>query len=311
MEPSSKNHSKSLERVYDEVILAFGQAIDLRDNETAGHSMRVTRYSREIALVMDLSAWELDRIARGAYLHDIGKIAIPDAILHKPDKLTREEMEVMRTHAWIGYNIVNRVSFLAASAPIVLSHHERFGGGGYPQGLVGEQIPLGARIFAVADTLDAITVDRPYRKARPFAVARNEIVGESGQQFDPAVVQAFASIPEEKILKIITQEVRRYARVPIRIPAHCKVGDAEYTARLVDIGEGGLLLENTNGLLIGQDFEVDFRLDRQSPPLISKVRAIRKELPDRTGVKFVDLPEPAQSAIRAFIANQVQIQPNC
>ena len=191
MQSESKVHSKLLATVYDEVLLAFGQAIDLRDNETAGHSLRVTRYSTEISTAIGCSARDVERFARGAYLHDIGKIAIPDAILHKPGKLTQGEMEVMMSHAWIGFNIVGRVSFLVPSAEIVLSHHERFGGGGYPQDLSGEQIPLGARIFAVADTLDAITVDRPYRKAAPFGVARDEIVRESGKQFDPKVVHAF------------------------------------------------------------------------------------------------------------------------
>lgn len=307
MQTEPNIHSKNLGTVYDEVLLAFGQAIDLRDNETAGHSMRVTRYSTEISTAMGCPASDLERFARGAYLHDIGKIAIPDAILHKPGKLTQAEMEVMMSHAWIGFNIVGRVSFLMPSAEIVLSHHERFAGGGYPQNLSGEQIPLGARIFAVADTLDAITVDRPYRKAAPFSVAREEIVRESGRQFDPKVVDAFLSIPEGEIMGIMAQEIRRYARVPLRTSARCVVGQAEHTANTVNIGEGGMLLEDANVLMVGQDFEIDFRLGGESAALISKARVIRKELPNYAGVKFVGLSPMAQTAIRTFIARQVRI----
>lgn len=307
MQTESNVHSKGMGTVYDEVLLAFGQAIDLRDNETAGHSMRVTRYSTEISKAMGCTAQEVERFARGAYLHDIGKIAIPDAILHKPGKLTQGEMEVMMSHAWIGFNIVSRVSFLFPSADIVLSHHERFAGGGYPQNLSGEQIPLGARIFAVADTLDAITVDRPYRKAAPFRAAREEIVRESGRQFDPKVVQAFLSIPESEILGMMSQEIRRYARVPLRTSARCVVGQTEYTASTVNIGEGGIMLENAHELMVGQDFEIDFRLSVESAALKSKARVIRKELPNFAGVKFVDLTTMAQTAIRGFIAHQVQI----
>lgn len=307
METESYVHSKSMGTVYDEVLLAFGQAIDLRDNETAGHSMRVTRYSSEISKAMGCPAEDLERFARGAYLHDIGKIAIPDAILHKPGKLTQEETEVMRSHAWIGFNIVSRVSFLVPCSEIILSHHERFAGEGYPQNLSGEQIPLGARIFAVADTLDAITVDRPYRKAAPFGVARDEIIRESGKQFDPIVVQAFLSIPEREILGIMSQEIRRYARVPLCTPARCIVGQTEYTAHTVNIGEGGMLLESANALMVGQDFTIDFKLGGEAVTLNSKARIIRKEVPGFAGVKFVDLPVAAKTVIRSYIAHQVQI----
>jgi putative nucleotidyltransferase with HDIG domain len=293
--------------VDDEVLLAFGQAIDLRDNETAGHSMRVTRYSTEISTAMGCPAEDLERFARGAYLHDIGKIAIPDAILHKPGGLSPDEMEVMKSHAWIGFNIVSRVSFLRPCSEIVLSHHERFAGGGYPRNLTGQQIPLGARIFALADTLDAITVDRPYRKAAPFKAARDEIIRQSGQQFDPRVVKAFLSIPEREILGIMSQEIRRYARVPLRTSARCIIGREEHAVNTVNIGEGGMLLENAKGLMVGQDFEINFRLDKVSSAVNSKARIIRMELPSFSGVKFVDLTAATQTAIRSYIANQVQI----
>ena len=146
---------------------------------------------------------------RGVYLHDIGKFGIPDAILRKPGKLTEEETAIMETHVRIGYELVCRIGFLAGSAEIVLTHHERYDGTGYPQGLLGEEIPLSARIFAIADTLDAMTSDRPYRRALPYSVAREEIIRGSGRQFDPAVVKGFLSIPEV-LLETIRLEGANY-----------------------------------------------------------------------------------------------------
>ncbi|MGB6691841.1 MAG: HD domain-containing phosphohydrolase, partial [Terracidiphilus sp.] len=188
---------KQIESTYNETLLALGGALDLRDNETAGHSQRVTRYSLEIARVMGCGGEELKNIALGAFLHDFGKIGISDAILHKPGKLTAEETEMMRQHVQIGYDMVSGISFLSGAAQILLAHQECYNGTGYPRGLAGEQIPIGARIFAVADTLDAMTSDRPYRNALSFQNALEEIVRCSGSQFDPDVVQAFFSIPED------------------------------------------------------------------------------------------------------------------
>jgi len=187
---------KRIERTYDDTLEALGAALDLRDTETAGHSRRVSLYCLEIARAMGCTAEQLKTIARGAYLHDIGKIGIPDSILLKEGKLSAEEQTVMQTHVRIGYELVSRIPFLAAAAEIVLAHQERYDGTGYPQGLMGEEIPLGARIFAAADTLDAMTSDRPYRQALPFAAAREEIVRESGKQFDPDVVRVFLAIPD-------------------------------------------------------------------------------------------------------------------
>lgn len=185
-----------IEQTYDETLKSLAGALDLRDNETAGHSVRVTRYCTEIAKAGGWSGDQLKHIVRGAQLHDIGKIGIPDSVLRKPGKLTPEEWEVMKTHARVGYELVRRIAFLAPAAEIVLTHQERYDGSGYPQGLRAEEIPLGARIFAVADTLDAMTSDRPYRKALPFSAAREEITRESGRQFDPDVVRIFLSFPE-------------------------------------------------------------------------------------------------------------------
>ena len=188
---------KRIEMTYDETLEALGAALDLRDNETAGHSQRVSHYCLEMARAMGIEGERLKHIARGSYLHDIGKIGTPDSILLKPGKLTPEEKQIMETHARIGYKLVSRIAFLAPAAEIVLTHQERYDGTGYPQGLVGDEIPLGARIFAIADTLDAMTSDRPYRRALSFSTARSEIERETGRQFDPEVVRVFLSIPGE------------------------------------------------------------------------------------------------------------------
>jgi len=186
-----------VEQTYDETLEALAAALDLRDSETAGHSRRVTRYCLEMARDIGCSEHLLKDIERGAYLHDIGKIGVPDAVLRKPGKLTSEEWEVMKAHARIGYEMVSRIAFLASAAEIVLTHQERYDGTGYPLGLAGKQIPLGSRIFAIADTLDAMTSDRPYRKALPFGAAREEIARESGRQFDPHVVREFLALPQD------------------------------------------------------------------------------------------------------------------
>lgn len=188
---------QDLERSYDITLEAMGDALDLRDEETEGHSRRVTAYTIALAQAMGVETEELRVIARGAFLHDIGKIATPDAILLKPGHLDPEEMTIMREHCRQGYDMVRKIPFLREAAEIVYTHQERFDGGGYPRGLQGEEIPLGARIFALADTLDAMTSDRPYRKGTSFAAAAEEIVRCSGGQFDPEIVAVFSSIPLE------------------------------------------------------------------------------------------------------------------
>lgn len=188
---------QQIERSYEDTLQALGAAIDLRDSETAGHSRRVCRYSLEIANAMGLPESQLSNIARGAYLHDIGKLGIPDGILLKPGPLTADERRLMQEHVQIGFDIVKSIPFLADAADIILTHHEHFDGRGYPRGLKGEQIAIGGRIFAVADTLDAITSDRPYRRGASFASARETILRVSGTQFDPRVVEVFLNIPKE------------------------------------------------------------------------------------------------------------------
>jgi len=187
---------QQIEHSYENTLQALGAAIDLRDNGTAGHSQRVCRYSLEIARAMDWSDKQLGSLARGAYLHDIGKLGVPDGILLKPGPLTADERKLMQRHAQIGFDLVKDIAFLADAAEIVLTHHERYDGGGYPRGLKGDEILLSARIFAVADTLDAITSDRPYRRASSFESGRETIRHLSGSQFDPSVVSVFLCIPE-------------------------------------------------------------------------------------------------------------------
>ena len=189
---------QDLERSYDITLEAMGDALDLRDAETEGHSKRVTGYAIALARELGLNADELKVIARGAFLHDIGKIATPDEVLLKPGKLDERETEIMREHCERGYEMVKKIPFLREASEIVYAHQESFDGSGYPRGLRGEEIPLGARIFAVADTLDAFTSDRPYRKGRSFAEAREEIRRCSGRQFDPKVVKVFLQVPEER-----------------------------------------------------------------------------------------------------------------
>jgi putative nucleotidyltransferase with HDIG domain len=192
---------RELEQSYDYTLEALGGALDLKDAETEGHCQRVTAYTILIARVMGIEQQELHQIARGAFLHDIGKMGIPDGILRKPAPLSDAERKIMRTHCEIGYNVLEDIPFLRPAAEIVLAHQEHYDGNGYPNGLRGEEIPLGARIFAVADALDAMISDRPYRKAVPIATAREEIRRCSGTQFDPAVVKAFLAFPEETWLR--------------------------------------------------------------------------------------------------------------
>src|SRR5581483_5591164 len=202
-----------LERSYDITLEALGDALDLKDAETEGHSKRVTAFTIAIARAMGLQKEYISVIARGAFLHDIGKMAIPDQIIRKPGKLTAEETAIMREHCWRGYQMLKKIPFLTEAAEIVYSHQEKFDGTGYPRGLKAEEIPLGARIFSIADTLDAITSDRPYRPAQSLKAAREEIERWSGRQFDPDIVKIFSSMPDniwEELRKEIDSQVYRF-----------------------------------------------------------------------------------------------------
>src|SRR5438309_8727022 len=184
---------------YTSTLSALVAALDAREHETSDHSQRVVRYTMAIARRMGIGSEELDQMGRGALLHDIGKIGVPDSILLKAGPLTPSEWIEMRKHPEIGHQILQSIAFLASAADIVLAHQERWDGGGYPRGLSGTQIPLGARIFAIADTLDAMTSDRPYRRGVSYDEARAEIARCSGTQFDPACVDAFRSLTVEEL----------------------------------------------------------------------------------------------------------------
>ena len=200
-----------LERSYDITLEALGDALDLKDAETEGHSRRVTAYTIALARHCGVELSQTRVIARGAFLHDIGKMAIPDAILLKPGKLNPEEQSIMREHCARGYQILRKIPFLEEAAEIVYAHQEFYDGNGYPRGLKADEIPLGARIFAVADTLDAITSDRPYRRARTYDVARKEILRCAGSQFDPAIVDVFMGLPDS-LWEDLRAEMTRHPR---------------------------------------------------------------------------------------------------
>ncbi len=189
---------EQIRSTYETTLEALMEALDTRDTETQGHSRRVSEYTVAVARQLGLQEPDLTQMRWGALLHDVGKIGVPDAILRKPSSLTPEEWMEMRKHPELGRRILAGIKFLEGAVPIVFSHQERWDGTGYPRGLKGEQIPLGARIFAVVDCLDAMTMNRPYRKALPYERAREEVVKFAGVQFDPKVVEAFLQIPREE-----------------------------------------------------------------------------------------------------------------
>jgi putative nucleotidyltransferase with HDIG domain len=187
---------------YKSTLSALVAALDARESETADHSQRVVRFTLAIAERLAVPEEDLEQIARGALLHDIGKIGVSDNILLKPGLLTPAEWGAMRRHPQIGHQILRGIPFLAPAAEIVLCHQERWDGGGYPRGLLRDEIPLGARIFAIADTFDAITSDRPYRPASTFSEARREIARCGGSQFDPICVSAFLGLRERELAEL-------------------------------------------------------------------------------------------------------------
>lgn len=183
-----------LNDAYNNTLTALVKALDAREKEVGSHSERVMNFAVIIAEKLGIKGTELEQLAKGALLHDIGKIGITDNILLKPGKLDDDDWIHMRKHPQIGYAILSEIAFLKGPAEIILSHHERFDGIGYPKGLKGEQIPIGARIFSLVDTLDAMTSDRPYRKALPFDAVTSEIKKFRGTQFDPKLADLFLSI---------------------------------------------------------------------------------------------------------------------
>jgi response regulator RpfG family c-di-GMP phosphodiesterase len=185
-----------LQRAYLETVTALASALESKDTGTRAHSQRVQRYAVELMRAVDARRLAKEPSAEyGFLLHDVGKIGIPDSILQKPGPLTPAERRRMETHTVLGEQMLGGVAFLQGEGlRIVRSHHERWDGAGYPDGLVHDEIPLGARVFAVADTLDAMTSDRPYRRALTWNDAHGEIVAQGGRQFDPEVVEAFSDV---------------------------------------------------------------------------------------------------------------------
>jgi putative nucleotidyltransferase with HDIG domain len=201
----SKNlrRADELEEIYDITLENLMTALDLRDVETYGHSQTVAKYCQALAELQGIKdRMTLDNIRKGALLHDIGKIAIPDTILKKPAPLSGPEWEKIRLHPSLGFGLIKEIKLVKEVGNVILHHHERYDGRGYPKGLKGDNIPFEARIFALADTLDAITSHRPYRQERDFETARKEILNHSGSQFDPKVVDAFCSLRMERWQKI-------------------------------------------------------------------------------------------------------------
>jgi HD-GYP domain-containing protein (c-di-GMP phosphodiesterase class II) len=188
-----RGQRRLLQHAYRQTTTALADALEAKDHRTGLHALRVQRYALELTSAFDSSLLDDPGLEHGFLLHDIGKIAIPNRILNKPGPLTDEELETVHAHPQIGEEILRDVSFLHGEAlRVVRSHHERWDGTGYPDRLSENAIPVGARIFALADTLDAITTDRPYRSARTWEEAVDEILAENGRQFDPGVVSAFA-----------------------------------------------------------------------------------------------------------------------
>lgn len=194
--------TEELVNLYADTLEAMVLALDLREKETGYHSYRVTEYTLTMGRAMGLSETELSTIAKGALLHDIGKIGVPDNILLKPSKLTGDEWDVMKKHPVQGYDLLRNIDFLEDASKIVLHHHEHYNGNGYPDGLSGWDIPLGARIFSVVDALDALTSKRVYRDATTFDNAREIIIEQSGKQFDPAIIELFETIHSSEFIKI-------------------------------------------------------------------------------------------------------------
>ncbi len=204
LEQRVEEATRNLQAAYRATLEALGSALDSRDVGTEAHSRRVHGYALATAREYGMPEADIPDLEHGVLLHDIGKIGIPDAILLKPGRLTSEEWQTMRRHPEIGKRLIEGIAFLRGAVPIVYCHHEKWDGSGYPRGLKGDEIPLGARIFSAVDAFDAMTFDRPYSTAIPFDAAQAEIKRCAGSHFDPAVVEAFLRVPDA-----LLEEIRR------------------------------------------------------------------------------------------------------
>jgi response regulator RpfG family c-di-GMP phosphodiesterase len=223
LQRSNKKLEVTVERLYvsyRDTLKALAKALEARDAETRGHSERVVAYCLSLGNRLGVSGRDLITLEHGALLHDIGKIGVPDGVLLKRGALSEEEWEHMRRHVTHGTQILSGIDFLAGAREIVHQHHERYDGSGYPMKIGGEQICLGARIFAVADAVDAMTSDRPYRQGRPFEAAADELSKFSGKHFDPQVVQTFLDVPMDT-----WREMRQMALEPGAIRRNATTGD--------------------------------------------------------------------------------------
>ncbi len=197
-----RRRSQELHRSYMLTVRALASAVEARDAYTGRHAERVAAYGLALGEVFELALADDPQIEFGFLLHDVGKVAVPDAILFKPGPLTTTERLVMQQHPVTGFEIVRDIDFLGAARDVIRSHHERWDGGGYPDGTAGEEIPVSARVFAVADTLDALTTQRPYRQPSTIAHAREIIEDGGGSHFDPDVIAAFRELPDSRIEQI-------------------------------------------------------------------------------------------------------------
>ena len=194
--------SQELKRSYRATVRALANAVEARDSYTGRHAERVAAYGMELSAAAGIDLADSPEIEFGFLLHDVGKVAVPDAILFKTSRLTDKEYALITQHPLIGWEILRDIEFLGEAKLVVRHHHERWDGDGYPDGLKGEDIPLAARVFAVADSLDALTTDRPYRPASTWEAAREELRRCSGDQFDPSVIAAYDSIPDARFAQI-------------------------------------------------------------------------------------------------------------
>lgn len=197
--------AQELRASYMATVRALANAVERRDAYTGKHAERVAAYGLEIARAAGLTLADDPQIEFGFLLHDIGKVGVPDAILFKPGPLNEEERRLMELHPVIGWEILREIDFLGEAKAVVRSHHERWDGDGYPDRLAGEDIPIAARVFAIADTLDALTTDRPYRPGDSFAAARSIVCSGAGTQFDPMAIAAYDKVTDERLEAIRQQ----------------------------------------------------------------------------------------------------------
>jgi diguanylate cyclase (GGDEF)-like protein len=253
-----------LSESYDRTLSALAVALDTRDRETEGHSKRVVAYTLALAEKMGMPMNEMQEIGRGALLHDIGKIGVPDSILHKSDQLNEGDWAIVRKHPEWGKQILEGIRFLDGPAKMVLAHHERWDGSGYPLGLKGEEIPLGARIFSVVDAFDAITSYRPYRNPGSYEKARAEIRKASGEQFDPKVVDAFLTFSKEDWMQLREQAMG----------AAAENGNLQDMGSLRRIGSGHLQAMNVIISAITSSLDITEVLERTAQKLVEVTRAV-------------------------------------